>query len=148
MNLLKRWSAPVIYFLFLWVHVQASISSLIFYERTFGLGRFFWRLGAAEFLAINFLVSIFSFGLANHLMQKLEKIQRPSLLDHFRQSALIYLVLTLSAIPLLKYPLSECQTDCHGLLFIYAPIPGALMAILVNLGFLYKMKRSAEKEKL
>lgn len=93
-------------------------------------------------------VSILLFWLANKVMLQLEKLHRPKIVDHFRQSSICYLVLILAIIYTL-FLLPEAQ-DANGNRFVrpgYYWGMGYLMTILVwaifiNGIFLYKRHKA------
>ena len=143
---MKKIIAPIAYLLFV---IPVFILTLIvwsLYEEIFGLRSFFGRQGDLEGGIIFLLVTVGTFYLGNFLIQKIDHIKQPSFNDHFRQSALFYVLFIWQAIQQLswlrQYPISECQSDCHGYaigaLFVLIPLFG----IIINALYLFQRRKA------
>ena len=93
-------------------------------------------------LFLLFLNSIIIFGfplfwLANLLIQKLEKLHSPIVVDHFRQSLLYYLMVIYSLATWMARGFNNREEDGYLLLWIGI----SLIGIVVNYLFLFKRRK-------
>ncbi len=142
---MRKIIAPIAYSLFIVPVFILTLNIWSLYEGIFGLRSFFGRQGDLEGAVIFLLVAVGTFYLGNFVVQKIDHAKQPSINDHFRQSALFYVLFIWQAIQQLswlrQYPISECQSDCHGYalgaLFVLIP----LLGIIVNALYLIRRRK-------
>jgi hypothetical protein len=145
---------PVLYLAFL-VPVYAVLYFVIFQLKIF-------RGDISIILALVILAAVM-FGLANILLKRIEKITKPSFLDHFRQSALYYLfiiiilllLIYLSCIPATaeNYYVGGEPMDClpvaeHLIAFLNISLIIAILAILINIFYLIILRIKSMNQKI
>ena len=114
------------------------------YESFFGLGSFgpiFRRRGFFELTVITVIASFILFGMANKLMELVEKLEKPKIMDHFRQSALFYILLITWLVQYLKWLPIECEADCQGMLALYMRCFVPILGIVMNIAYLSILDR-------
>lgn len=142
---MRKIITPIAYLLFIAPVFILTLNVWGLYESIFGLRSIFGRQGDLEGAIIFLLVAVGTFYLGNFVIQKIDRIKQPSINDHFRQSALFYVLFIWQAIQQLswlkQYPISECQTDCHGYavgaLFVIIP----LLGIIINALYLIRRRK-------
>lgn len=143
--LMRKIIAPIAYLLFIVPVFILTLNIWSLYEGIFGLRSFFGRQGDLEGAVIFLLVAVGTFYLGNFVVQKIDHKKQPSINDHFRQSSLFYVLFIWQAIQqlswLMQYPISECQSDCHGYaigaLFVLIP----LLGIVTNALYLIRRRK-------
>lgn len=142
---MKKIIAPIAYLLFIIPVFILTLNAWSLYEGNFGLSSFFGRQGYLEGTIIFLIVAVGTFYFGNFVIQKIDHIKQSSINDHFRQSALFYVLFIWQAIQQLswlrQYPISECQSDCHGYaigaLFVLIP----LLGIIINALYLFRRRK-------
>ena len=84
--------------------------------------------------------------LANKIIQRIEKIKRPTIKDHFRQCLLMYFIFAIFGFTSIKCLITECVNDDNSgfrLIILFYLIIG----IGVNAAFVIKLKKKALKVK-
>jgi len=143
--LMKKIIAPIAYLLFVVPAFILTLNVWNLYEGIFGLRSFFGRQGDLEGAVIFIIVTSATFYLGNFLIQKIDHTKQPTVVDHLGQSALFYVLFIYQAIQQLswlkQYPISECQSDCHGYaigaLFVLIP----LLGIIINAFYLFRRRK-------
>ena len=142
---MRKIIAPIIYLLFIVPVFILTLNVWNIYEQVFGLRSFFGRQGDLEGVIIFLVVAIGTFYLGNFLIKKIDHVKQPSINDHFRQSALFYVLFIWQTIQQLfwlrQHPISECKSDCHiyALLALFVLIP--LLGIIINGLYLYRRRK-------
>lgn len=142
---MKKIISPIVYVLFVIPVFILTINAWSLYESIFGLRQFFGRQGDLEGVILFLVVAVSTFYLGNFVIQKIDRTEQPTLQDHLRQSALFYVLFIWRAIQqvswLRQYPISECQSDCHGYaigaLFVLIPLFG----IITNAVYLFRQHK-------
>lgn len=135
---MKKIITPIIYSLFILPTFILTLSILSLYDSFFELRSIFGRQGDLEGAIIFLVVAVGIFYFGNIIIQRIERIKQPLINDHFRQSALLYVLFIWQTIQQLywlsQYPISECQSDCHayaiGALFVLIPLLGIIINAL------------------
>ena len=138
--MLMKLITPIIYvaFLILMTGIAVGIEAI---ARTVGiLGEYKGIIDLPIFIV--FFCSIIVFGiplfwLANLLNQRLEKLNNPSTLDHFRQSLFFYLIVIYSLISWIAQGAGNNEEDGYLLMWIGISI----VAIVMNYLFLFKRRK-------
>ena len=140
----KKILSPIVNWAFYFLIQTVSIFLMMKYEDVIGFHSFspiFHRKGFFELTIIVFIVSLVFFGISSKVMQLAEKIKKPKFFDHFRQAALLYVLFVLWIIKFHPYFPIECETDCHGLAFLYIAGAIPLFGILINATYLLWLRR-------
>ena len=147
MSMLKKILSPIVYAAFL------SLALLIIYGGTYFVTEFIVRSSRfveLTMVSLILIIGTFLFWSANHVMQALEKLHKPKIADHLRQSCVYYLALILSiAYTLFVLPKITVQ-DADGtrltppsyywnMVFLIAIF---VWAIFINGIFLYKHRKA------
>ena len=140
---MKKIIAPIVYLLFIVPVFILTLNAWGWYEGIFGWQSFGGRQGVLDGSIIFLLVSAGTFYFGNFVIQKIDRRKQPSINNHFRQSALLYILFIWLSIQLLlswpkPCPISMCQTDNHGyaigVLFVLIP----LLGIIINALYLFR----------
>ncbi len=141
---MKKILTPILHFIFAIPVFSLILISLGAFEQIIGFLFPWGRNGAVEGLLIFGLTTLGVFYLANFVVQKIEHLKKPNIIDHFRQSSIFYIIFfytgTKSLLWYIKYPISTCKTDCHGYFIIFLSVFIPLSAIIINGYYLYKLK--------
>ena len=143
MNIYKKINSPIVYWVFSYVAYMLSFFAMAFYDNVFGFNKIlFERTGALELGIIVFIISVAVFWFANKIIQSIENLKKPTIKDHFRQSAILYVLFIIWFIGFYKILPITCQSDCHGLAFVFMAGFTKFVGIVLNLIFLLRLKRS------
>ncbi|MBI5254473.1 hypothetical protein HY932_01690 [Candidatus Falkowbacteria bacterium] len=142
---MKKIIAPIAYLLFVVPVFILTLNVWSLYESIFGLRSFFGRQGDLEGSIIFLVVAIGTFYLGNFLIQKIDRVKQPNMVDHLWQSALFYVLFIYQAIQQLswlkQYPISECQSDCHGYAMGALLVLIPLFGIIINALYLFQRRK-------
>lgn len=128
-------SAPVIFFL---VGVSTA-----WVETTIGLHTL-WRVGDIDIAIATLCFGTIIFGLASHLLASLERMKCPTIKDHLRYSAILYMVSIPSLIHYVKSSLYLSAGLWDGLYGLFIAI--LFLGIIINgIVFFIKNLRSADR---
>lgn len=135
-----------IYFRLLYPFLYSAVGGLVFtfsmagvamMEKTIGLHT--WRrVGDIDAAIFILTFGIIGFGLATKLLSRFEAVSKPGMLDHLRQSALLYLVASSAGVSMLLY-----YTEGNGaLLYGYstALFSASVVGIVINAYILLKSR--------
>lgn len=134
--------SPVIYFISLVPLFLGTMLILSFAEGSFGF--LFGLNGLIEIPLITITLGSLLFWFTNETMARIEKLHKPTILDHFRQSALFYLLglyLFITESPLFLF--GWYGGLGHGYILIALGI--CIWAIIINIFYLYQRRRAMAK---
>ena len=131
-------AAPIIYAASLVPIIIILISILSYVENKY-FGFLFGLAGIVEVIIVIATFGTLILWLANDIISGLEKLHKPSISDHVRQSIIFYLIVLLT---LLNFFSKGYNGGLHeGMLLISLLISG--WAIILNAIFLYRRRRKA-----
>jgi hypothetical protein len=133
----KKMISPILYAAFLVPVLIGTIAVIASIESTIGLSRFI-LVGAPEAFISIIIIGSLLFWLANKLMTGLEKLLKPSSLDHFRQSSLYYLTSLYALTSLVRHGYYGGLGEAYMLIALVISV----WAIIVNATFLYKRRKA------
>lgn len=133
---MKKLTAPAVYLSFAVPIFILTVFTWSLYDRILGLR------GILEASVIFLAITTATFYLGNLLVQKMERGAKPALTDHFRQSSLCYIAFIFLGTKALswwrRYPLSQCETDCHGYALVALAVLIPLAGIVVNAWYVFR----------
>ena len=114
------------------------------YEHIFGYESFFSRTGTLEGLILFLTVATVTFWLGNSLIQKINRIKQPVIIDHLRQSIIFYCLFIGQVpmwLPVIQEPTLQCQHDCQGIALFSVLLLTPLFGIIINALYLFRLRR-------
>lgn len=137
MHIIKKIISPILYVAFFVPVLISTIVVVASLESTVGLSSFILT-GLPELFISLIVIGSLLFWLANKLMTGLEKLLKPSILDHLRQSSLYYLAALYALASLIR-------TGYYGGLgeaYMLTGLAISVWAVIVNIIFLYKRRKA------
>lgn len=138
---MRKLLSPILYPLFLIPTLIITIMFVSFSERVYDF--IFPGTGEIEAIIGILVIGGFLFLLANVLMRKLEKLEKPTVADHFRQSSLWYVGLVLGLI--LAIQIYSTQRGALAFAELIIALVTAGLAIIVNALYLYAVTHGITK---
>ncbi|KKU81423.1 MAG: hypothetical protein UY07_C0018G0017 [Parcubacteria group bacterium GW2011_GWA1_47_8] len=128
----KKIISPLIYIAFLIPIFIGTIFLLAIVEKKIGFS--FGYSGHAEMLVFILILSTLLWP-ANHIMIKFEKLQKPEILDHFRQAVLYYVLIIFAVMFFLRfdYGTGFGLGDAYMLMILMISVS----AVVINALFLF-----------
>lgn len=139
-SLLIKITTPLIYVAFILPVFICHIIFLSLLERSVGLSNIVLK-GLPEALILIILVGSIGFSLANKLILKIEKLNKPKTIDHFRHSILFYLGSFYCLYNLIKYGVHGGLREFYVLIILFISI----WAIIINIYFLFRLHNKNSK---
>ena len=127
-------TAPLIYVAFIFLVFICHIIFLSLLEGSIGLSNIVLK-GLPEALVLIILVGSIGFSLANKVIFKIEKLNKPKTIDHFRHSILFYLVSFYCLNNLITYGFHGGLRESYVLIILLLSI----WAIIINIYFLFRL---------